>query len=149
MVAGLSLDSVAGVLGVCRSTVWRYLNGKSKPPRSVCVTLAYLSGRLPAPGWETCQINIPEQRLYVDDNRYGIHRKDLRLYFFQLQELRALRRYVVKPRASLGRPSGLTVSRSPYAVTAPRGAARSMGTGVAEVTRGRAQRALAPLTCYR
>ena len=113
LVAGLSGDSVVQVLGVCRSTVWRYLNGKSRPPRSVCATLAYLSGRLPVPGWETCQINIPEQRLYVDDNRYGIHRKDLRLYFFQLQELRALRRLLVESRFLPDQPHGTTVSRSP------------------------------------
>ena len=32
VVAGLSPDSVAQVLGVCRATVWRYLSGKSKLP---------------------------------------------------------------------------------------------------------------------
>ena len=161
MVAGLSQDSVAGLLGVCRSTVWRYLNGKSKPPRSVCVTLAYLSGRLPVPGWETCMINIPEQKLYVDDNRYGIRRQDLRLYFFQLQELETLRRYVVELRAGVspGQPGGLTRSRCLLrADSAARSRPKSGGWrksgyqgihfgGSVGVPEERPQGALAPLTC--
>ena len=91
MSIGVSDPQVAGLLAVARSTWWRYRQGHQKPPRSVCGYLHILTGYLPWAGWQNCFVNQREQRLYIDDYQFGLSLNDLRVYWWQVRELRALR----------------------------------------------------------
>lgn len=90
--AGLTDNQTASVLDVSAVTWWRYRQGKQRPPRAVCGFLYVLAGHLPWPGWQGSFVNRREQRLYIDEYRFGLDLGDLRAYWWQVRELAVLRR---------------------------------------------------------
>mgnify|MGYP001568360438 CR=1 FL=1 len=92
MSIGVSDEQIDGLLNVARSTWWRYRQGHQKPSRAVCAYLHILVGHLPWTGWKNCFVNLREQKLYIDDYQFGLSLRDLRVYWWQVRELRALRR---------------------------------------------------------
>jgi hypothetical protein len=79
------------LLGVNRSTWWRYQSGQQRPPRAVCGFLAVLSGVLPWKDWRGFVVNPGNEKLFLPGYRDGVSANDVLGYWWVLQEVRALR----------------------------------------------------------
>lgn len=87
----MSDKTLARVLGVGRSTWWRYRTGAQQPPRAVCGLLAVFSGVLPWRDWHGFQVNPGNGRLFPPGFRDGYTAVEVRAYWWLRQEVRVLR----------------------------------------------------------
>jgi hypothetical protein len=88
---GLLDDQVVSVLGVSRSTWWRYRKGQKLPPKAVCALLSVLSGVLPWFEWRNFMINPLNGKLFNISLRDGFTPNSIMEAWWLRQEIRILR----------------------------------------------------------
>lgn len=131
LAARCSVQDVAWLAGVHRSTIERQEAGQTRVSRSTLLLLDVLSGAMPWPGWAGWR--IVEGALCGDGRAQGYTVADLRAYEWQAQQITALRHALAHalgsctapPAHSINGPSQTDAGTSP---PSPEAACKAVGS---------------------